>query len=448
MQLLDLPDELLDICCSRIDELTEPFDEEAHPTADQINLEALRSLRLTCRRISPLASKQLFSRLSLLPTKSSAVKARSILEESRLSPLVKTICLSASLNDRRSREDGPLPSWTIRDENEPEWEVGANNEEHAFDMDGELSATFKEMMADIGQFRHLRRIELNFHREVEGPSADEDNRQAYDLTETVEYRDMFLRKLLSALNHAEHPASRLNSLSIYNLQDWFNAGIGRSRNFKAVLARLEELELFVKSEQDGASETEIEIPERHDFYSGQLREYWLQPLQDIGRLTRLKLYGSIPWGYLPKCDLRGLHFPKLKSLDLGNMTFTHEWQLEWILSHGSSLEELTLLTCPIITKIELVWRVDAEGYSILPPRHRGTGRGRNVLAESKYGSRWHDYFDSFREKLPHLRHFVTTHDEWLQCHGGPGSAARAFQAPRSRPAQAELSIHSYREFSG
>jgi len=61
MQLLDLPDELLEICCSRIDELTEPIDEDAYPTAEQINLEALRNLRLTCKRISPLVSKHLFS---------------------------------------------------------------------------------------------------------------------------------------------------------------------------------------------------------------------------------------------------------------------------------------------------------------------------------------------------------------------------------------------------
>ena len=46
---------------------------------------------------------------------------------------------------------------------------------------------------------------------------------------------------------------------------WFNARIGRSSNFKAVLARLEELKLFIRSEQGEASEREIEIPERHDF---------------------------------------------------------------------------------------------------------------------------------------------------------------------------------------
>jgi len=252
MQLFDLPDELLDICCSRIDGVTEPIDEDAHPTAEQINQETLRNLRLTCKRISPLANKHLFSRLTILPTKNSALKARAVLDDSRLNPLVNTICFPASLKQRRGRfsEEQPQPSWDVEDEDDPEWDTDANNEEHAIDADGEVSATFKQMMRDISLFRNLRRIELDFHHEVEGPSADDDNRQAYDLRETVEYRETFFRKLLSALNHPDHPASKVNSLSIYNLQDWFSAQIGKSQDFKVLLSRIQELELFVRSEQD------------------------------------------------------------------------------------------------------------------------------------------------------------------------------------------------------
>lgn len=127
MQLLDLPDELLDICCSRIDELTEPIDEDAYPTADQINLEAFRNLRLTCKRISPLVNKHLFSRLVLRPENSNALKARAILDDVRSNPFVQTIYLQASVeNNRIRRRDAPKPTWSIGDEDDLETEANTD----------------------------------------------------------------------------------------------------------------------------------------------------------------------------------------------------------------------------------------------------------------------------------------------------------------------------------
>lgn len=432
MQLLDLPDELLEICCSRIDELTEPIDEDAYPSADQINLEALRNLRLTCKRISPLVSKHLFSRLILRPEKSNALKARAVLDDARLNPLVNTIYLQASLQiDGFRRRDAPEPSWDVEIEEYFELETDNNDGELAADDDdGELPATFKRMMRDIGLFRNLRRIELLYDYTVEGLTGE----SWTDAREDFEYREKFFRKLLSAINHAEHPASKLNSLSIQNLQDCVNAETATSPGFMALLARLDELELLVLSEEQD-NEYEIQIPERHEFYSKQLKKYWLQPLSEIGRLASLKLYGSISWGYLPKCDLRGLHFPNLRSLNLGNMTFTHEWQLEWILSHGGSLERLLLKNCPIIPDVELVWGIDPDGYPILPNPYPGTGRGRRVAGRSKYDSRWHDYFRDFRTKLPHLRHFAVTHGDWRQGNQGPCTALRVFNVTETWPAE-------------
>lgn len=62
MDLLDLPDELLEICFSEVDV----------PTA--------KALRLKCRRTLPAAHGRLFSHLRVLPTVASATKACSILQ--------------------------------------------------------------------------------------------------------------------------------------------------------------------------------------------------------------------------------------------------------------------------------------------------------------------------------------------------------------------------------
>jgi hypothetical protein len=438
MHLFDLPDELLDLCCWQIDHLQVPLDLDEQDISAEVNRDALRNLRLTSRRISPIATKRLFSRLHLLPTKRSAQRARAIIDDGRLNSLVNTLSVHTSMFDDRRHEEDPAPTWNFQDEDDVNRETKEPDDDE--ELDGELPAAFKRTLGAIGLFRSLRRIELQFDDPVEGPSADANNRYEPEVKETIEYRDTFFRKLLRALNHPDHPASKLNSISIMNLQDWVNAEVATSSDFKALLLRLEILELCIVSERDNAApENEILISERHDFYSEQLRKFWLQPLQEIGKLTNLKLYGMISWGYLPKCDLRDLHFPKLKSLSLGNMTFTHDWQLEWIVSHGSSLESLTLHNCPIIPDTELIHNVDADNYPIIPLARMGMTRGRNVKSTWKYAARWYDYFHRFRAELPKLRHLAVTYGTWLIAHVRGYEAAGMFATKETLPAEIRVS---------
>lgn len=455
MNLLDLPDELLTICCAQIAQCPEEWeDEEDHrQTYAQFASSQFQNLRLTCKRLSPIATKQLFSRLNLLPTKASAQKARTVLEDERMNPLVHTISLRASLcRDRYDeRQDLPSPSWHCLDEDDPEWETDEDNEEHAIDVDGEVSCAFKRLLDSIGLFKNLRRIELVYDHQVSGVSGDttfwQESGYYEEAPESIEYRGTFFGKILSALNHPDHPVSKFDSLSITNLQDWVDADLATSENFKAMLSRLDRLELYMVSEKyDSAPEFEINFYARHEFYGAQLRKYWLEPLSAIGRLTSLKLFGSVHWGYLPKCDLRGLHFPKLRRLILGHMDFTHDWQLEWILSHASSLESLALLNCPIVIRGELDNKVDDEGYPVLPKIRTGTQRGRRVVSSWDYAARWHDYFRKFGSTLHRLRHFAITHGSWPACDGGPDHASRVFAANEKWPAQ--LRISRYCKMSG
>ena len=75
--------------------------------------------------------------------------------------------------------------------------------------------------------------------------------------------------------------------------------------------------------------------ERHTFFSRDLLRYWLEPVQ--GNLVHLKLDSTCYWGWIPKCDFRCIHFPQLKSLELGEMTFMHDWQHEWFIPYGATL---------------------------------------------------------------------------------------------------------------
>lgn len=68
----------------------------------------------------------------------------------------------------------------------------------------------------------------------------------------------------------------------------------------------------------------------------------------MATLEHLTLYSDRPLGLCPALDLSAVHFPRLKSLALGNYTFCHDDQLDWILAHGATLRELYLDNCLII----------------------------------------------------------------------------------------------------
>jgi hypothetical protein len=91
-----------------------------------------------------------------------------------------------------------------------------------------------------------------------------------------------------------------------------------------------------------------------------LPDVWLKPAQK--NLTSLTIHSYDFWGYMPKADLRSAHFPDLRVLELANFAFTHDWKLDWILSHAKTLEELILDDCPTISYVYNYGEMDHEKY--------------------------------------------------------------------------------------
>lgn len=409
MNLFDLPDELLVLCCEHTDML------------------AARALRSTCKRFVPLATKRLFSHVHLLPTTESAKKARAILEDRELMPLVTSISIQASLEDWDGNTDAH-PDWDVPDvyANEPAY---ADDAEFGIEINGVLSKTFKDMLADVGLFKNLRRVELKFDWEVVGDSGDDSGNHK----EWREYREPFFKNVLGALNDSDHPADKVHSLSIRNLHDLTDYDIMRSEDFKAVISRLDSLELSIATEECSASpEREIEYAERHRFFGKDLIEFWLAPMQE--NLANLKIYSNCYWGYLPKCDFRPLHFPRLKTLAFGNMTFTHDWQIDWIVSHGATLQSLTLDDCPIVHDALMYNNLDSERCVKLQDDYSLQDGGEH--AAWTYPSRWHDYFRKLTAGLPRLRRFGVGHGPW-DCGYSEDRATVPFEAAATLPAQLE-----------
>jgi hypothetical protein len=391
---------------------------------------ALRTLRLGRTRIKvPAMKRQISHHLHLLPTKESALKARVFLEDKILNPQITTLSIRASLQD----VDRSIKAcWDVPLEDLEEPDLYGDGSDHGIELNGELAPAFKEMLNDIGLFRNLRRVELTHDHEVESDTISGNHR------EWIEYRETFFKKLLFALNHPEHPAEHLQSFSICNLQEVTNYDLVTSNDFKAVMSRLDSLELCIATEeQNWCPEHEVELAERHVFFGRDLQRYWLEPLQQ--RLKHLKIYSNCMWGYLPKCDLRGLHFPHLKSLALGNMTFTHDWQLDWIVSHDT-LEMLTLDDCPIVHQAMIVDNHDSERYIHFNDIEGLLWHGEEP-AHWIYEVRWHDYLRRLNRGLPHLQRFGLDRGPWNFGYDDD-HASEPFKAAASLPARLARSRYS------
>ena len=136
-------------------------------------------------------------------------------------------------------------------------------------------------------------------------------------------------------------------------------------------------------------------------------------------LNKLVLYSDLPIGWFPKLDLRPVHFPRLRSLTLGHHIFYHSHQVEWILSHSPSLEELNLDRCAILYQVGhcIEGWLDNEGYPIgKDPHNNGyPDYGWSMTPISGYmvprqnfmssDLRWHGVFKCFAQTLKKLRTF-------------------------------------------
>lgn len=144
----------------------------------------------------------------------------------------------------------------------------------------------------------------------------------------------------------------------------------------------------------------------------QLPSTWLKPT--MSSLEHLTLTSDRHFGFHPILDLSTTHFPNLKSLALGYYVFCHDTQLDWIISHAPTLQYLYLQNCLILYAAIL----DDEDYikkphSALPLKIDGKiweqikrQSLKGIYHRYLYSRRWHEYFNTFRTELPHLRHFA------------------------------------------
>jgi hypothetical protein len=220
------------------------------------------------------------------------------------------------------------------------------------------------------------------------------------ITEIVRYLDL-------KHNHS------IQELTFHSLQDINEPELVQSDRFLRILGRLQSLRLFIATRiVEPFQKHDINAFELHEFAS-QLSTTWIRPAKS--NLTRLALYMDVPWGYAPKVDFRELHLPHLRILELGNWCISHDWQIDWLASHGGTLMTLWMDACSILTKATSTVALDSEGYplySIDSPNHPPLPAG--IPSERyEYNRRWHHLFDRFAKDLPELSDFRFGISNWF-----------------------------------
>ncbi|KAL1605209.1 hypothetical protein SLS60_004753 [Paraconiothyrium brasiliense] len=370
-----------------------------------LDVKTLRCFRLVNKSVSTLATEILFGTvrlyhpeqgIDLLDDESdedtekgipeSVQKYNNILENDSLCPLVRTVIF-----------------YTF-DPN--------NNDEDDYDQsESDLDESYEKSLKSVSRFPNLREVRMVFSRIC----AVDNEMSAWtkDVAETVSFRTDVLNALLKGLCvNQKHSMPHFDSLTIKNLQDHISDSVYDSLVFAPVLRKLRRLNLCIATESDDAApEHDINKPGCHKMFNNDLCTRWLAPLQ--GQLTHLSLYATqCLWGFWPFCDLRPLHFPHLQSLSLGNWTIAHEWQIDWILSHGATVEELLLDDCPIITAAYLGEEHVNTHFPGLEPLHVSE-RGWKIFIK-ELDLRWHHVFPRFSTGLPKLRHFAIGQGEWYE----------------------------------
>lgn len=248
----------------------------------------------------------------------------------------------------------------------------------------------RQVFQDLRPFYRICAFSISFGRTTTGRLPGEEH--AWDV-----YSTAFLYLL--------EPSApvRLDSLSMEKAPTHIAHHVATSPVFLELLRNLRVLDFdIITLEPDRIPPlSRRSIADAARFHS-KFPQIWLAPASP--NLRVLHLSADAPWGWHPKADFRGIHFPQLEELLISRFTFSHDWQLQWLVDHADSLKRLRLIDCTILHHaMAMRYGLDLEGYP-LQARQRPE-ESTLVKASYRYKSRWSHYFKTIATSLPHLQSF-------------------------------------------
>ncbi|EEH08899.1 F-box domain-containing protein [Histoplasma capsulatum G186AR] len=340
---------------------------------------SLKNLRLTCHRCSKSATRELFREVRLTVGDPSCVRLEQVRAHEELKQYVNKINLGLRGWSPKFLKNYPMLL--------QEWQIKA-------DEDPILPGRFIRLVQNLKMFPNLRNLNVRFD-----PRCGLE--QPYNSPpQSFEFRSRIMALVLSSLVSFAQPA---HALGLQNYQNINPDDTETVSILKQAVGNLRSLRLGILNECcEGNGEIDLTYQQAHTF-TRELPSVWLEPASST--LRHLTLYSTLYFGFYPKLDLRDIRFPNLQSLALGNYSFVHDTQLDWILSHGPTLQRLYMDDCAILYEVGIY----DKDNCYLSPAEMHPGHKRNLFGEvhgrASYSKRWHDYFRAFQEGLPQLRHF-------------------------------------------
>lgn len=337
--------------------------------ARHLDIRTLKNLRLVSSQASKIGAEVLFQTIVLKFDAASPERFSRVIESKAFRPFVRKVVIDgkqAHLIKKYRRNEDP----------------------------DEVSEPWSLAIRKIAQIPILKELEYRFERAYpELPLAS-----GIHGLRSFEYRRFYYELLCMAITHSPS----LDCLTVKYMRGIPLGYSGAIKKFLVAQSRLKRLAFMVGKYISRCSndwEESVWDTETDQCFKIELIQHWLAPTQS--RLTHLTIYSHHKWGVRPFCDLRQVHFENLVSLALGNWTIAHDWQIDWITSHGETLHELVFDNCSI------VWALDTGTYDF-SPLWPDMGPEKKVRVKF-YDTRWADVFSMLQQHLQHLRHFGFGH---------------------------------------
>ena len=211
--------------------------------------------------------------------------------------------------------------------------------------------------------------------------------------------------LLTKLLSSHTPPLELHSLSIEKLPCCCLILEDVDRLNSQCLRSFRKLEIGIITLEPDWSPTQKRVRTYHEamkFYA-RFPRVLLAPASHTLRV--LHLSADAPWGWYPKIDLRSIHFPYLESLTLSRFTFSHDWQMYWLVNHADTLKRLSLTNCAILCHATSTSQyLDREGYP-QKDEYDFSDEPTAFRHSYHYKKRWSNFFLGFAGFLRHLQSF-------------------------------------------
>ncbi len=402
MPITDLPPEVLSLVLGQLFE----YEDEEDPTSLML-YENLRNARFVCRQWNELAATHLLRTVTWDLTSEDETRSRKempwrpMVESATVQRVARNLVICSPPDDSEVEidETSDIVDWVTEED----------------DDDTPAPSLFRIGVHDcIAKLPNLKSLQISFAEGCLGDRKYEWWEEMDAEIELISHRLQTLKTVFRAIQNRGSFTSTICSLTLKNLQNVAITEFTSSDLYKDVIKDVTELHLMIAHEyREAGPDHDLDRIERQT-YEPYLQKEFLPPLAH--QLRSLTLTFKECWGVIPAYfDGKGLDFPNLRTLTLGEFIIGHHDQFDWVLAQ-KSLETLRLDRCFIVSHLRVrndqwdQWRrhIPTHDWHEYPEGSFGFD-GAHIFG---FSGTWETVYDRIREGLPKLKEFCSEHHEF------------------------------------